>query len=184
VVVAHTPRSETLDEGVGLVFCRQIQAWQARLAGGDLCLAIENKAVHRQAERRYALTPLERLRAFADRYDLGLVLDVVHAGSAGEDLLRARQTFDSRLVDVHLSDLGGSRPLRPLWLHKFLEEHRFPGAGHLPLAGLLAELQRGGYAGPITLEVGPVDLQVWWPPAARRRLAQAVAWMTEALASR
>jgi len=185
VVVAHTPWTETLDEGKGLAFCRQIEALQARLAGGGLRLAIENKAVYREAHRRYALTSLDRLRAFADRYDLGLVLDVVHAGSAGEDLIHARQTFDGRLVDVHLSDLGGSRPLRSVrTLDKFLEEHRFPGAGDLPLGGLLAELQRSGYAGPITLEVGPVDLQVWWPPAARRRLAQAMAWIKDALASR
>ncbi|MBN1139736.1 MAG: sugar phosphate isomerase/epimerase [Anaerolineae bacterium] len=185
VVVAHTPRSETLDEGKGLIFCRQIEAWQARLAGGSLRLAIENKAIHHKAEWRYALTPLGRLRAFADRYDLGLVLDAVHAGSAGEDLVRARQIFGSRLVNVHLSDLGGQRlfhSVRPL--RKFLEQHRFPGSGSLPLAGLLVDLQRSGYAGPVTLEVGPIDLQVWWPPAARRRLAQAMAWMKDALASR
>jgi len=185
VVVAHTPWTETLDEGKGLAFCRKIEALQARLAGGGLRLAIENKAVYREAQRGYALTPLDRLRAFADRYDLGLVLDAVHAGSAGEDLIYARQTFGSRLVNVHLSDLGGSRPFRSVrLLDKLLEQHRFPGVGDLPLAGLLAELQRSGYAGPITLEVGPVDLQAWWPPAARRRLAQAMAWMKEALSSR
>ena len=183
VVVAHTPRSETLDEGKGLSFCRQIEAWQARLVGGSLCLAIENKAIHYETERRYVLTPLDRLRAFADRYDLGLVLDAVHAGSAGDDLIYARRTFDSRLVNVHLSDLGGSRPFRSVrLLDKLLEQHRFPGVGDLPLAGLLADLQRSSYAGPITLEVGPVDLQAWWPPAARRRLAQAMAWLKEALA--
>ena len=148
-------------------------------------IIVENKAVYREAQRRYALTPLDRLCAFADRYDLGLVLDVVHAGSAGEDLIRARQTFDSRLVNVHLSDLGGSQPFWSVGLlRKFLEQHRFPGTGDLPLTGFLVELQRSGYAGPVTLEVGPIDLQVWWPPAARRRLAQAMAWMKEALAIR
>ena len=185
VVVAHTPRVETLDEARGVLFCRQIETWQAHLAGGSLRLAIENKAIYREAERRYALTPLGRLRAFADRYDLGLVLDAVHAGSAGEDLVRARQIFDSRLVNVHLSDLGVRWPFRLVQpLRKLLEQHRLPGAGDLPLVDLLADLQRTGYAGPITLEVGPVDLQIWWPPAARRRLARAMAWMKEALASR
>jgi len=185
VVVAHTPWTETLDEGTGLLFCRQLEAWQARLAGSGLRLAVENKAVYREAQRRYALTPLDRLRAFADRYDLGLVLDVVHAGSAGEDLIYARQTFDSRLVNVHLSDLGGSRPFRSVrLLDKFLEQHRFPGTGDLPLADFLVELQCSGYAGPVTLEVGPIDLQVWWPNAARRRLTQAMVWMKEALITR
>lgn len=181
VVVAHTPWTETLDTGIGLLFCRQVEAWQAHLAGSSLRLAIENKAIGREAELRYALTPLPRLRAFADRYNLGLVLDTVHAGSAGEDLVNARRIFDSRLVNVHLSDMGGQLPVPSVGLlRKTLEQHRFPGAGSLPLVDLMAELQRSSYAGPVTLEVGPADLRVWWPPAVRRRLANAVAWMKAA----
>jgi sugar phosphate isomerase/epimerase len=181
VVIFHTPRSESLDRGEGLAFRQKIEVWQPRLAASSLRLAVENKAIRTQAHRRYALSPLDRLRAFADRCDLGLVLDTTHAGMAGEDLLRARQIFDGRLVNVHLSDVGGWVPPLPLWgLRTALGQHRFPAAGDLRLADLLSELSSDRYAGPITLEVNPVALRVWWPPAIRRRLAQAVRWMREA----
>jgi sugar phosphate isomerase/epimerase len=184
IMVMHTPRSESLNRGEGLAFQQRIEAWQPRLAGSDLRLAVENKAIHTEAEARYALSPLDRLRAFADRYDLGLVLDTTHAGTADEDLLHARQVMDGRLVDVHLSDVGGSTPLgRVPWLKPHLGWHRFPGDGKLSLAGLLADLQASGYTGPLTLEVSPLALRVWWPPAVRRRLAQASGWMKQAVQS-
>jgi sugar phosphate isomerase/epimerase len=182
LVVMHTPRAESLDEGEGLRFRTTIEAWQARLAGSDPHLAIENKAIRAEVQRRYALTPLERLRAFADRYDLGLVLDTTHAGTAHEDLLRARQILDRRLVNVHLSDMGGSFPLAASpHVRRMLGEHRFPGSGELLLADLLADLAAARYAGPVTLEVSPFALHGWWPPAARRRLAQAAEWLKQAI---
>jgi sugar phosphate isomerase/epimerase len=181
VVVMHTPRSESLDAGEGLAFRQQIEASQPRLAGTGLLLAVENKAIRADAERHFVLSPLARLRAFADRYDLDLVLDTTHAGTAGEDLVHARQAFGGRLANVHLSDMGGSVPLAGLpGAQRLLGEHRFPGAGDLPLAGLLADLAGQGYAGPITLEVNPFEVPAWWPPAVRRRLAQAVTWMRRA----
>ena len=184
VVVMHTPRSNSLESGEGLAFRRRVESWQPRLADSGLRLAIENKAIHAEAERHYALSPLDRLRSFADRYDLGLVLDTTHAGTAGADLGQARQILDGRLVDVHLSDVGGQVPLAGLdRVRRLLGEHRLPGAGHLPLAHLLADLAASGYGGPITLEVNPFELRVWWPPAVRRRLAQSASWMRRAATS-
>jgi sugar phosphate isomerase/epimerase len=181
LVVTHVPRFESLDEGQGLVYRRRIEAWQLELVGSGLRLAVENKAVRAEADRRYALTPLDRLRAFADRFDLGLVLDTTHAGTADEDLLHARQVFDGRLVNVHMSDVGGWVPLAGWpYVRRLLGEHRFPGAGELSLAGLVADLADSGYAGPVTLEVNPFALRFWWPPAVRRRLAQAITWLRRA----
>jgi sugar phosphate isomerase/epimerase len=181
LVVMHIPRSESLDEGEGLAFRQRIQAWQARLAGGGPQLAVENKAIRAESQRRYALSPLDQLRAFADRYDLGLVLDTTHAATAGEDLLHARELFDGRLANVHLSDMGGQVPLRALpGARQWLGEHRFPGAGDLALGRLVAGLGESGYAGPLTLEVSPFAAHIWWPPAVRRRLAQALRWMRQA----
>lgn len=181
VVVMHTPRSDRLDEGEGLAFRQRIERWQPRLEGHGLRLAVENKTVHSETDRGYALTPLDRLRAFADRYDLGLVLDTSHAGTAGEDLVGASRLFASRLVGVHLSDMGGELPaLLPAGARQALDLHRFPGAGELGLAPLLATLQVDGYAGSVTLEVNPFAVRFWWPPAVRRRLAQALGWMRQA----
>jgi sugar phosphate isomerase/epimerase len=181
IVVLHTPRSESLDQGEGLAFCQQVEAWQRRLAGAGLRLAVENKAVRTERERHYALTPLSRLRAFADDRDLGLVLDTTHAGTAGEDLLEARQMMDGRLVNVHLSDMGGWLPLaRVPAVWKWVGQHRFPGAGNLALAALLADLRDHGYGGLLTLEINPFAARFWWPPAARRCLAHGAAWMRRA----
>jgi sugar phosphate isomerase/epimerase len=181
LVVMHTPRSESLDEADGLAFRQLVETWQGRLAGSNLRLAVENKAIRAEHERHYALTPLDRLRAFADRYDLRLVLDTAHAGTAGEDLLQARREFGGRLANVHLSDLGGRLPLAGFSpVRRFLGEHRFPGAGDLALSELLADLSRSAYAGPVTLEVSPWAVRGWWPPAVQRHLARAVAWMEAA----
>jgi sugar phosphate isomerase/epimerase len=181
VVVMHTPRSESLDHGEGLAFRQRVEWWQPRLAGSGLRLAVENKSIRTEADRAYALSPLDRLREFADRHDLGLVLDTTHAGTAGEDLLRAQRTFDGRLVNVHLSDMGGPTPLSRLPpARMILGQHRLPGAGDLSLADLLAGLARDRYSGPITLEVNPFALRIWWPPAARRCLAQALDWIKSA----
>lgn len=182
LLVVHTPRAPSLDEGEGLDFRRRIEAWQGHLAGSNLRLAVENKAIRSEEQRRYALSPLDRLRAFADRYDLGLVLDTTHAASAGEELAGARQMFDGRLVNVHLSDAGGRLSRLPLPIvPTLLGEHRFPGAGELPLAGLLADLSGDGYSGPVTLEVTPWALRIWWPAAVRCRLTQALRWMKQAM---
>jgi sugar phosphate isomerase/epimerase len=178
LVVMHTPRSESLDEGEGLVFRQRIEAWQKQLAGSGLQLAVENKAIHAEHHWHYALTPLARLRAFADRYDLGLVLDTAHAGTAGEDLIHASRLFARRLLNVHLSDLGGRFPLATLPpVHRFFGEHRFPGEGDLALSALLADLGSNHYAGLVTLEVTPWSVRAWWPPAVRRHLARASEWM-------
>jgi sugar phosphate isomerase/epimerase len=177
LVVTHTPRTERLDVGEGLAYRQRIAGWQRQLAGSGLRLAVENKTVHTEADRAYALTPLDRLRAFADRYDLGLVLDTTHAGTAGDDLQRARHIFDGRLANVHLSDLASQPGRGPL------NQHRFPGSGDLALAEFLADLGSSSYGGPVTLEVNPFALRFWWPSAVRRRLAQAVGWI-EAAAGR
>jgi sugar phosphate isomerase/epimerase len=181
VAVMHTPRVHSLEEAAGLAFRQRIEAWQARFAGGGLRLAVENKAIHHEGQRAYALSVLERLRAFADRYDLGLVLDTTHAGTAGDDLLQARQLFDGRLANVHVSDWGGRIGRLPLpRVRSVLSEHRFPGSGDLALVPLLADLAGDGYDGPLTLEVSPQSLHIWWPPAVHRRLALAAAWMRRA----
>jgi sugar phosphate isomerase/epimerase len=179
VLVMHTPKSESLEAGEGLAFRKRVETWQPCVAGTRLRLAVENKAIRSQADSHYALTPLDNLRAFADRYDLGLVLDTSHAGSAGDALLYAQQLFHDRLVNVHLSDMGEWIPYSRA--RNKLAQHRFPGAGRLPLSSLLARLAQTNYEGLVTLEVSPFAVRAWWPPALRRRLAQAVVWMRYAV---
>ena len=183
-VVMHTPRSNTLEEGEGLAFLRTIEKWQPLLEGSGLRLAVENKAIRSEADRDYVLTPLTRLRSFADQHELGLVLDTVHAGTAGEDLVEAKNLFNGRLVNVHLSDLGGRVPLGSLTLvNKGLGQHQFPGSGELPLAAFLRRLASDGLDGPTTLEMNPFAVRFWWPPAVRRRLHRSFDWLSKAAGS-
>jgi sugar phosphate isomerase/epimerase len=181
MVIMHVPHSESLDTGKGLEYRETIEAWQPRLSVNGLRLAMENKALRHEGERRYALAPLSQLRSFADRYDLDLVLDTVHAATAGENLVQAWQTFDGRLANLHLSDMGGQVPWAIVphfrWM---LEHHRFPGSGDLPLGDLLGQMASADYDGLVTLEVNPAAVHIWWPPAVRRHLARAMAWMREA----
>ena len=58
MVVMHTPHFLSLDDDDGQEFQRWIESWQSRLAGEDLRLTMENKAVRKDLHRRYALTPL------------------------------------------------------------------------------------------------------------------------------
>jgi sugar phosphate isomerase/epimerase len=89
--------------------------------------------------------------------------------------------MDGRLVNVHLSDMGGWLPLaRVPAVWKWVGQHRFPGAGNLALAALLADLRDHGYGGLLTLEINPFAARFWWPPAARRCLAHGAAWMRRA----
>jgi len=179
LVVLHVPHSESMGEGQGRAFRARIEEWMPRLAGSGLRLAVENKAIRNEAELRYALAPLHKLRAFADQYDLPLVLDTCHAGSAGEDLLGALRLFDGRLANVHLSDMGRPLPVPLPSVRRSLQEHRFPGAGLLPLEAFLQRLGSSTFAGPLTLEVNPAAMRFWWPPAARRRLVRAARWMRD-----
>lgn len=71
-----------------------------------------------------------------------LTLDTTHIGTWGLDLLAVYERLKERIVHVHLSDFDG-------------KEHRLPGKGHLPLAQLLGRLQHDGYAGAVSVELGP-----------------------------
>ena len=64
-----------------------------------------------------------------------------------------------------------------------LKHHQLPGEGHLPLEPFLHQLVGLGYDGPITLELSPVSLGIWWPPAVRRNLARSVAYIRDCLVS-
>jgi sugar phosphate isomerase/epimerase len=184
LVVMHTPRSVSLNEGEGLAFRQTIEEWQPRLAGSGLQLAVENKAIRTPDDRTFVLTPVDGLQGFCERHDLGLVLDTTHAGTAGEDLLSVRKVFGKRLANVHLSDMGGRVPLAGLpWVDTMLGQHRFPGSGSLALEELLADLGSNGYTGPVTLELNPFAVRVWWPPAVRRRMHEAAQWLKSALGS-
>jgi sugar phosphate isomerase/epimerase len=95
-----------------------------------------------------------------------LTLDTTHMGTWGHDVLDAYERLKKRIVHVHLSDFDG-------------HEHRLPGTGRLPLAGLLRRLSQDGYKGTVTLELGPEVLEAEDEGRVRAHLQQAVAFWRE-----
>jgi sugar phosphate isomerase/epimerase len=107
-----------------------------------------------------------------------MVLDTSHAATTSYSLAEAYQLLADRLVNVHLSDMRSPPwPFRTPYLHTYLKHHQIPGDGQLPLADLLGRLAADSYRGPITFEISPVALRIWWPPGVKRQLARCVAYV-------
>jgi sugar phosphate isomerase/epimerase len=180
-VVLHPPDARGLADGRGRRYIEALTAGLQRTEGTDVRIAIENRAFFRSSDRRYVLSDLRELRTFADELDLPLVLDTSHAATSSYSLAEAYHILGDRLVNVHLSDLRSPPwPFRTPYLHTYLKHHQIPGDGQLPLADLLGRLAADGYCGPITFEISPIALRIWWPPSAKRHLARCVAYVRQA----
>jgi sugar phosphate isomerase/epimerase len=180
-VVLHPPKAASLADDKGRNYMEALTEGLRQTEGTDLRIAIENRAFFRSSDRRYVLGDLRELRALADELDLPLVLDTSHAATTSYSLAEAYQILADRLVNVHLSDMRSPPwPLRTPYLHTYLKHHQIPGDGQLPLADLLGRLAADGYCGPITLEISPVALRIWWPPGVKSQLARCVAYVRRA----
>ena len=178
LVVLHPPEADEWEHPRSRSFLDALDRAQRAVRGTPVRLAVENPGPSPRHQR--LLTDPEALRAFADTRDLPLVLDTAHAASLSCTLEQAYQFCDGRLANVHLSDVAESCSVPDiLGLHSCLKRHQIPGDGRLPLAELLRRLTADGYQGLVTLELSPVGLQIWWPPAVARRLLQATSWVWE-----
>jgi sugar phosphate isomerase/epimerase len=95
-----------------------------------------------------------------------LTLDTTHIATWGWDLLAVYEQLKARIVHVHLSNYDGN-------------EHRLLESGRLPLAELLGRLQRDGYEGAVTLEVGPEVLRAEDEGLVRAHLQRMVAFFRQ-----
>jgi len=180
-VVLHPPNTRSLADDRGQRYVEALTKGMQRAEGTGLRIAIENRAFFRSSDRRYVLSDLRELRAFADELDLPLVLDTSHAATSSYGLSEAYHILADRLVNVHLSDMRSPPwPLSVHYLHTYLKHHQIPGDGQLPLADLLGLLAADGYCGPITFEISPVALRIWWPPGVKRQLARCVDYVRRA----
>jgi sugar phosphate isomerase/epimerase len=146
-------------------------------------LCVENQAVFRPSDRRYALSKPGDLIRFAEEYHLAVTLDTAHAASFPYDLIEAYEVLASRLVNVHLSDFRSDLSI-PTWfnLHSYLKHHQLPGDGDLPLLPFLERLRADAYQGLITIEVSPFALQAWHPLRVRENLVRSLEFVRNALA--
>ncbi|MFH1928437.1 MAG: sugar phosphate isomerase/epimerase [Chloroflexota bacterium] len=180
VLVVHPPKTESLDSVCGQRYVRAVLESREMLRDTTTRISIENPGIFHQRDLSFALHMPAALRAFVDRYDLPVTLDTAHSGSADFPLLDLLSLMKDRLINVHFSDIGYPPKLldRP-FLDTYVKHHQLPGDGWLPLEPFLRQLVSLGYAGPLTLELSPVALRIWWPPAVRRRLGRCVGWVRE-----
>ncbi len=180
-IVLHPPNARSLADDRGRRYVEALTKGLQRTEGTGLRIAIENRAFFRPQDRRYVLSDMRDLRFFADELDLPLVLDTAHAATSSYSLTEAYHILAGRLVNVHLSDMRSPPwPLSGHYLHTYLKHHQIPGDGQLPLTDLLGRLASDGYCGPITLEISPIALRIWWPPGVKRQLARCVAYVRRA----
>ncbi len=180
-VVLHPPNTRSLADERGQRYLEALTDGLRRTEGTDVRIAIENRAFFRSSDRRYVLSDLRELRTFADELDLSMVLDTSHAATSSYSLAEAYHILGDRLVNVHFSDMRPPPwPFRTPYLHTYLKHHQIPGDGQLPLADLLSRLAADGYCGPITFEISPIALRIWWPPSVKSRLARCVAYVRRA----
>ena len=180
-VVLHPPNARSLADDRGRRYVAALTDGLQRTEGADVRIAIENRAFFRSQDRRYVLSDLRDLCAFADELDLPLVLDTSHAATSSYSLAEAYHILADRLVNVHLSDMRSPPwPLSISYLHTYLKHHQIPGDGQLPLDDLLGRLAADGYCGPITLEISPIALRIWWPPGVKSQLARCAAYVRRA----
>jgi sugar phosphate isomerase/epimerase len=183
-IVIHVPKALALTEGVGPEYVDAVVACVEKLKGSSTRLCVENQAVFRPSDRRYALSTPGNLRQFAEEHDLAVTLDTAHAASFPYDLLEAYEALGSRLVNVHLSDFRQGLSIPPWFnMHSFFKHHQVPGDADLPLMPLLERLRADSYEGVITIEVSPFALEAWRPGRVRDNLLRCRDFVQSALVS-
>lgn len=164
---------------------RQAQRWlddlsfcQELLDGSHTRLALENHGIRAAGDAQSVLGRLVSVVDFCYRHDLDITLDTCHTGTSSQTLLEAYELSRQHLVNVHLSDLGRSGAgMADLRNGNLLPDHRIPGEGDLPLAGLITRLAEDGYEGRLTLEINPFALHAWTIEGAKMRLYRALAYI-------
>ncbi len=183
-IIIHAPKALTLTEGKGPEYVAAVQACTDDLRGSSTTLCVENQAVFRPSDRRYALCRPGDLHRFAEEYDLAVTLDTAHAASFPYDLIEAYEVLASRLVNVHLSDFRSGLSIPPWFnLHSYFKHHQLPGDADLPLLPFLERLRADTYQGLITIEVSPFALEAWRPLRVRENLIRSLEFVQNALAS-
>ena len=183
-IIIHAPKALSLTEGVGAEYAVAVRACVEDLRGSSLRLCVENQAVFRPSDRRYVLSAPGNLHQFAEDYDLSVTLDTAHAASYPYGLIEAYETWESRLVNVHLSDFRQDLSIPPWFnLHSYFKHHQVPGDADLPLVPLLERMRADSYEGLITVEVSPFALEAWRPQRVRENLKRCLDFVRRPLSA-
>jgi len=161
LMVVHAPKAATFDDELWGEYLISLEQALSLLRDSGTRIAIENQAPCSDGQT-FVLSDLRALRAFADAYDLAIVLDTAHTVGTGYSLLEAYEIFNGRLLNVHFSDWRCPPGLlaHPLF-DNFLKHHQLLGSGEMPLGDLILRLTQDHYTDFITLEISPTALQFW-----------------------
>jgi sugar phosphate isomerase/epimerase len=181
IVVLHDAFVARWDDPRAERWLRELEKCQRRVEGSGTRLAVENPGWYHARDREGLFAHPLALVSFVRRCGLEVTFDTCHAGSAGVSVQDSYDILRERVINVHLADLKPGEPLLGLdTLRTLLLHHQMPGEGMLALSPFLARLAHG-YAGPLTLEVSMAALHAWSPRQVRQRLAQAAAYVREAV---
>jgi sugar phosphate isomerase/epimerase len=114
-----------------------------KAANGRLSINVENQAKSRSKYHFPLASTTESLELILAEVDgARFTLDTGHAHVNGQDPLALAVRFESKLVEVHLSDNAGAS-----------DDHLIPGEGTAPLEGLLAKVAHSDLL--VCLELDP-----------------------------
>ncbi len=179
--VAHAPWARTEEDPHFQAWLRALDVAQRDLSGAPTRLTVENYTQPPTGAGAAFLSDPQALARFAQEHGVWITYDTCHAGSAGLDLLATYDLLRPLLANIHLSDRRGLfAPLSDGHLVSVFTHHQMPGAGDLPLHDFLRRLVADGYRGPVSVEVNPVALGVWWPAWRRRNLGRIVEYVRSA----
>ena len=136
-------------------------------------VAVENMP---RGRARYPLSIRRNRSCYLPEHLSGIgdvTLDTSHVAASGLELIATYRMLAGQLRHVHLSDsdlTGG-------------DQHRLPGRGKLPLAELLAALERDDYPGAVSLELKPWPLGAPDPEKIQERMRGALEFTREGLGS-
>lgn len=124
----------------------------ARIGGTVLVEPVSGTAAYPLKTAADAIAAIDR----AGEPNIGLLFDVFHLASNGDDVDAAREAYSDRIAHVQIADAPGRDQ---------------PGTGELPITRWIADLIGGGYRGWIGLE---------YKPASEESIADPFAWLSAA----
>lgn len=176
VAVIHAPKSWSMATPRAQQYIAAIDAAQAFGAQHQIAIGLETTQKPWDGRPPLLFDDLGYFMRFVADHHLGVTLDTSHAAANGDALPAVLQQIGPRLRNIHFSDCG------PLLPGQKPRTHLRPGMGSgVDLAAFTRELARTGYAGMITLEISPLALRPWSLLAIQRRLAEAHAFVADAL---
>ena len=126
---------------------RSVEALVEVAAEANVRILLENLPYRIDPPHVYPLISMAQLRTFIEPYpaeQIGLVVDVGHAWTAGIDPVVEIETAGDRLWGTHLQDVDADQPN---------DDHWVPTHGGLNWPAICDALRRINYAGAWTFEV-------------------------------